>query len=247
MRTLMAFRFLAFTLALGLLGCAAEPAEQAPKQESKKEASTPPSPVKKVEVAKNVHVEFQGSQRRVVINAYVCLRQGMLEQFMTRKRTKEHEAILAADIDASKVHLALLAAGAEAGKPVEFQPKFKPASGTPIKVYVEYKDKNDKVVRLPAQHWIRDLKSKKEMAHDWVFAGSHLFDDPLDKTRPPYYTANDGDVICVSNFETAMLDLPVDSSQGNSELAFEAWTERIPAVGHPVRVILEPVLPAKKK
>src|SRR5262249_45274940 len=99
MRTLVTYRFLAFTLGLFILGCTTESAEPS-KQEAKKETQLPPPPSKKVEVAKNIYLEVQGNQRRVVINAYVCLRQGMLEQFMTRKRTKEHEAIVAADMDA---------------------------------------------------------------------------------------------------------------------------------------------------
>ena len=58
--------------------------------------------------------------------------------------------------------------------------------------------------------------------------------------------ANGGDVICVSNFEDAMLDLPINSSKNNDELAFEAFTERIPPIGTPVTVILEPVLEKNK-
>ncbi|MEX0610483.1 MAG: hypothetical protein WD229_00055, partial [Pirellulales bacterium] len=44
------------------------------------------------------------------------------------------------------------------------------------------------------------------------------------------------------NFGTAMLDIPVESSQANTELAFEAFTERIPPLGAPVRLILKPKL-----
>src|SRR5207247_1549626 len=101
----------------------------------------PKTEIKKVELGKNVILEIEGEKRRVVINAYVCLRKGQLEQLLTRKRTKEHEAILAADIDAKDVHTALLAAGAEAGKPVQFRPKFQPPTGTTIKISVEYEEK----------------------------------------------------------------------------------------------------------
>ena len=44
-----------------------------------------------------------------------------------------------------------------------------------------------------------------------------------------------------------MLDLPIASSKENEDLVFEAWTERIPPLDTPVVVILEPVVPAKKK
>jgi hypothetical protein len=204
----------------------------------------PAVPVKKSKLGKGVYLEVQGEQRRVVVEAYVCLREGALEQFLTRKGTKEHEAILAADVDAREIHVALIAAGAEEGKPVQFQPKYKPATGSVIKINVAYED-NGKQVEVPARTWIRDHKGK-DLDHDWVFGGSMLFNDPLDKDKKPFYAANDGDVICVSNFDTAMLDLPIQSSQSGDELVYEAHTQRIPKLGTPVLVILEPVLKKKQ-
>ena len=83
---------------------------------------------------------------------------------------------------------------------------------------------------------------------DWVFAGSIFTPDPFDTKAPPLYAANDGDVICLANFETAMLDLPILSSKdvGGGDLVFEAWTDRIPPVERR-SLILDPVLTAKKK
>jgi hypothetical protein len=199
---------------------------------------------KRIQLDRNVFLEIDGKTKRVIVETKVCLRQGSLEQFMTRKRTKEHEAIVVADCDASKIHAGLILCGAESGSPVKFLPKFAPPTGTVIKVTVEYKD-GDKTIRRPAQEWIRDSKTKKDLVYDWVFAGSRLFPDPEDPKKPPYYLANDGDIICVSNFDTALLDLPIESTVDNSQLQFDAHTERIPAIDTPVTVILEPVLPKK--
>src|ERR1700686_12610 len=95
--------FLLFPAALmaGLLaaGCDDAPPPPRPKAEE---------PPKKVEVGANVVLEIQGDKRRVLVNGYVCLRQGQLEQLVTRKNTKEHEAIVAVDADARKIHEALL-------------------------------------------------------------------------------------------------------------------------------------------
>src|SRR5437667_6987199 len=77
---------------------------------------------KRVDVGKNVHFEKAGDQRRVIVDAYVCLREGQLEQLLTRKQGKEHESILAADVDARHIHAALLLAGAKAGSTVTFEP-----------------------------------------------------------------------------------------------------------------------------
>src|SRR5438876_647454 len=120
---------LVFT-ALVLSGCNEE--DSPPRQEAQP-APQPKVETKKVEVGKNVVLEVQGDKRRVLVQAYVCLRQGQLEQFLTRKRTKEHEAILAADIDARDVHTALTLARAEPGHPVRYQPKLEP----PVLVILE--------------------------------------------------------------------------------------------------------------
>jgi hypothetical protein len=199
----------------------------------------------RVPLAKGVALEVEDNKRRVIVETKVCLRQGQLEQLLTRRRTKEHEAILVADVDGREIHKALLLAGAEPGAPIQFQPKLVPPSGTSIKVFVEYQE-NGKKVRRPAQEWIRDIKTRKPLTYEWVFAGSRLFQDPNQPNEPPYYLANDGDLICVANFDSAMLDLPVDSSKDNANLSFEAWTERIPAIDTPVTLILEPEAGAQK-
>ena len=200
---------------------------------------------KKVQVGKNVFLEIDGQSRRVLVNSTICLRKGMLEQLLTRKRTKEHEAILAADVDARDIHKALLLTNAAAGSPVKFRPKFELPRGDVVKITLEYQEKG-KTIRVPAQQWIRNVKTKKDLDTDWVFAGSVLIPDPIDHKKPPYYGANDGDVICISNFDTALLDVPFNSPKDNDDLAFEANTDRIPPLETPVLVILEPV-PAKKK
>jgi len=246
MKTSTTIRVLGFALVCGLAGCVEEGAVKKKAREATKTSDVaPPLPAaNKVKVGTNVSLEIQGERRRVLVEAYVCLRQGQLEQFLTRKRTKEHEAILAADVDARDIHTALLLAGAEAGKPVQFQPKYQPASGSVIKIQLQYEDQG-KRVEIPAGRWMRESQRKKEFNQDWVFAGSVMIPDPFDAAKKPFYAANDGDVICVSNFDSAMLDLPIESSADNGELSYEAYTERIPPLETPVLVILEPV--AKKK
>jgi hypothetical protein len=90
----------------------------------------------------------------------------------------------------------------------------------------------------------------RQMKADWVFAGSGFFTD--DETGKKYYLAEDGDLICVANFGGAMIDVSTASSAENSDLNFEAWTERIPPKGTAVTVELIPVAeeekaPPKKK
>jgi len=201
--------------------------------------------VKRKEIGKNVYLETQGEERRVVVKAYVCLREGQLEGLLCRKFSKEHEYVLAFDGDARHIHAALLAARAKPGSPVQFEPKFKPASGSALKVTLRYK-KDNKEITVPAQEWVLDDKAKKALQENWVFGGSVFIPDPDDKTKPDIYLANLGDVICLCNMEGAMLDLPIRSPKRLEERTYQANTDKIPDKDTPVEVILE-VVPAKKE
>jgi hypothetical protein len=201
-----------------------------------------PDEAKRNEIGKNVFLEKQGDARRVVINSSVCLREGVLEGLLTLKGTKEHEYILVSEADARHIHAALLLAGATPGSPVQYEPKYSPACGSAIKVFLRYKD-GEKLVTVPAQKWIRDNKTKKDLDHDWVFGGSKLVQVP--EKKQPIYLANQGDVICLCNMPDAMLDLPVKSPKSIDDRIWETNVDRIPAMGTAVEIILE-VVPDKK-
>jgi hypothetical protein len=227
-----------------IVGC--EPTERAAHDRDDK-PTTKPAEVRKVDAGKNVVLEIQGEQRRVLVNAKVCLQQGQLELLLCRKLSKEHESILNADVDGRDIHKALLLAGAERGKPARYQEDgIKPPTGTKVKISLQYEHKGKRVT-VPAGSWVRDMKTRKELKEDWVFAGSGFAKNVLDPKKPDIYLANDtGDLICVSNFEDAMLDLPIASSKDDAEHSFEAFSERIPDRDTKVVVILEPVLDSKK-
>lgn len=205
-----------------------------------------PVEAKKVNAGKNVWLEIKGDKRRVLIEAYVCLREGQLEMLMCRRQTKEHEAVLAADVDARDIHKALVLAGAEPGSPVQFEPEFKPAHGPVIKVTLEYEVKG-KLESVPAQKWVRNANTKKELDQDWVFAGSRLVPNEEDRTKPDYYLANEGDLLCLCNLESALMDLPVKSPKALADRIWEANTDAIPDRDTKVTVILDPVIEKKKE
>ena len=187
---------------------------------------------------------------RLLVQCEVCLREGTLEVFLCRTNTKEHEAIVRTAVDAKLLHGGLLALGLTPGTPVQFiDPKsgelnYVPASGPKVAVTVHYR-RAGQLHTHPAQEWITDAKTKKPMAHDWVFAGSRFLKDPDEPTKAPFYTANNGEVIAVSNFADSMLDLPVSVSRENAELNFDAATAKVPPLLSKVWVILAPMA-AKK-
>jgi hypothetical protein len=176
----------------------------------------------------------------VIVDGLVCLREGMLEMFACTRNSKEHESIISVNSKAWPVHAGLLALGAVAGHPVQFVPDYKPPTGTEIDVLVQYTDEDGNEETVRAQDWIKDIRNNKSMHYPFVFGGSVFWTDP--DTGKKYYQAERGDFICVSNFGTAMLDIPVKSSAENDDLAFQTFTDRIPRLGTPVRLLLKPKL-----
>jgi hypothetical protein len=176
----------------------------------------------------------------VYVDGYISLREGFLEMFACTAGTKEHESVAAVESRAATVHAALLAVGAIDGDPVQHRPKFKPPTGTEIEVEVRWLDENGEWQKARAQDWIRHARTKKPMEQPWVFAGSIIHKD--EETGKEYYMAEGGELICVSNFATAMLDIPIESTDSDDALSFEANTEKIPPLGMPVRIVLKPKL-----
>lgn len=181
----------------------------------------------------------------VVIDGEICLRKGPLEMFACPPHTKEHESIVQAHARSFMVHTALLMVGAKPGKPVEWEPKYKPANGTRVEIMVHWLDKDGKHVKRRAQEMIRNVKTGKPMKAEWVFAGSEFYLNPNTKVR--HYLADGGEMICVSNFTTAMMDLPIESTQSKEGLIFEALTDNIPPLKTPVRIVLKPVIEKEPK
>jgi hypothetical protein len=175
---------------------------------------------------------------RVIVGGVICHREGPLEMFACPRQTKEHESVVSVNSRAFVMHAALLAVDAKPGRPVQFEPMYKPAYGQVIDIDVAWLDENNKQKSVAAQQWVRKVGTQEPLQYDWVFGGSLFRLD--EETNRRYYLAEGGDLICVSNFGSAMLDLPVASSDSNSGLLFEAFTERIPELGTRVLVVLKP-------
>lgn len=208
-------------------------------QEATKPAEKEASPPGLTRLAPDASVWIDKANKRVVMVGEVCLREGQMEMLACLKNTKEHEAILAVPTQAYVAHAALVAVGAEPGHPARFLPTYRPATGTQVNVTL-YWTADGRRQHAPAQAWLRNGRTGKPLDQPWVFGGSGFWVDP--RTGQRHYQAEEGDFICVSNFTTAMLDLPVESSQSNSALLFEAATDRIPPKGTKVSIVLTPHL-----
>lgn len=180
------------------------------------------------------------ANKQVVMVGEVCQTEVPLEMFACLRGTKEHESVVTVPTEAFIVHSALLAIGAKPGAPVQYVPNYIPARGTEIDISVRWKNRYGEVQIARAQDWVRDFKTGRVLDQPWVFAGSGFWRD--ESTGKEYYKAEGGDFICVANFPSAMLDLPIRSSESNAELLFQAYKERIPPRGTPVTLILTPRL-----
>ena len=236
----------AVLLVLSLVTIARVSIGEEPSLDTAEAGTTTPSPPKLAEpkgakrLSPHYDIWVDPKEKAVLIDGQVSLREGMLEMFACTRNTKEHESIVSANTKAYLAHAALLSLGAEPGSTARWVPKYQPPSGTEIEVLVRWVDERGKEHSARAQDWVKDIRTGKAMTHPFVFAGSSFWTDA--ETGKRNYQAEGGDFICVSNFSTAMLDIPVESSQANTDLAFEAFTERIPPLGAPVRLVLRPKL-----
>lgn len=185
-----------------------------------------------------IWVDFQS--KMVIIGGYICLRDGALEMFACPANTKEHESVIATNAYASEMHAALLAIEAEPGSPSRWTEEgFTPPHGSLIDIQVRWFDEQSKQeVTRSAKEMVFNVVKQKTMESDWIFGGSVSYQDP--ETGDKYYVADSGEMICLSNFSTAAIDIQVESTNTNEDLYFRAHTENIPELGTKVYMILKP-------
>src|SRR4051812_1753492 len=180
---------------------------------------------------------FDPQGRRLIARARVVFREGPLEHLLCLKGTKEHEAILATDAVPYQIQAGLIATGARKGEPVRLLPRFVPPTGSPVAIELQWRQ-GGQTHSADARDWIRDDRAKATLKIDWVFAGSELINVP--GSDKPVFAADDGDLVTVVNFSSAILDLPFASTASDADRLFVANTERIPPRGTAVLMILQP-------
>lgn len=109
-------------------------------------------------------VLLDAAGKRLLLKGEVCLREGLLEMLACLKQSKEHESILSVETKAQIVHAGLLALGLEPGKPVQFMPEYKAATGPKLQIHLSWEDESGKVQRVPAQKWVRNSTKRYWLA-----------------------------------------------------------------------------------
>ncbi len=180
--------------------------------------------------------------KQVVLLGETC-KAGYPLEFFATYANRAYESVLSVNVTPHVVHAGLLRVGAKSGHPARFQPEFSPPTGTEIAIEVRWKDPQGKVQSARAQDWVRNIKTKKALDVNWVFAGSMFVKD--ETTGQEFYVADHGEMICVLSSPGAMLDLPMLGYGALEARSFEAFAEHLPPEGTPVTLLLKPILGAK--
>lgn len=218
-------------------------------------------------------LELNLDARRITFQARVCLTKGPLEFLLCKAGTKDYESLMSTKIKPSDLHVCLLLLGLTPGMPARYYPAEGdwpgheiPPRGPELAITLKWKDKNGKEHQAPTGSWIINSWQKKYNEESpalkfitWLkaaFAGEKLpFQKPPDKwifigsnilPGGGYLADESGEIISVSNFASAVIDVPFESSDKNALRLFEANTDAMPESGTDVTITISPLPGAEK-
>ncbi|NOT01613.1 MAG: hypothetical protein HOP29_13405 [Phycisphaerales bacterium] len=193
-----------------------------------------------VEYAPGVRIDWPG--RRVEVDGRTVLREGPLELFACSPRTREHESIVVTTGRPSKIYEGLGLIGLSPGHPIRQEEnggRWLAAMGDSMRIEVRWEE-GGRLRTDDIGQWMRNSKTREAVRPmDWVFAGSYRDD------AGTFVADEEGTVVCVVDFTSALVALPELHTADNEALWLEAYTERIPPVGTSVTVVFTPINPVK--
>jgi len=223
--------FLLATVAtLTCCACAQEPGAKPPAA-----GSTAP------EVLRFKHLRIDRDKRQVMLDAKVCMEEeGPLELLICRTGTKEYESVLATEALGAHLHAALLSLDLTPGLAAMWsgsgdEAKFLPPRGPELKITMRWKDKDGNMQEADAGDWLKHTGKKAGPVKKWVFIGSKILPDNR------YWADVNGEIVSVSNFESAVIDVPFESPDDWNALEYQADIRAIPPKDTPVEVIITPL------
>lgn len=198
-------------------------------------------PGKRTEFAPGIAIDWRAPQ--VELTGRVVLQEGLLELFACRRRTREHESIVALDATPLHIYQALGLIGISPGKPVNYDPQadtWLPAQGDRLSVDVRFAI--DGVYQITAAwSWLLDAETQRPATpRDWIFAGSRTFPGDV------FGADADGTVICLVDFDTTLIGLAEPHSADNALLWVAANPKTVPPPGTTCTLILRPIPTAQR-
>ena len=175
------------------------------------------------------------SRRLIELEARVALRSGPLELLACSPNTREHESILVVQARPLDIYHAMGLVGLEPGAPIRYdreRERVHPATGQELQLHVRYRE-NGAERTVPAEHWL--LESERRSSPDsvkWVFAGSKSYEDGR------FGADVEGTVVCVVDFQSALIAVGALHTADNRLLWLEANTPRIPPIGTACKLVV---------
>ncbi len=190
------------------------------------------------EFAAGVRIDW--TNQVVLVSARVNLRQGPLELLACSPKTREHESILVIESRPFHVYQAMGLIGIKPGQPVRYDEendRWTAASGDRVDVRIRCEapgfDQS-----IPGTQWLESVVTDEPPEKlEWVFSGSRSYGG--DK----FAADSEGTVVCVVDFDTALISLHDMHSADNDALWLRARTEAIPPVGTPCTLMIRSAEP----
>ena len=186
-----------------------------------------------VEYAPGVRIDWQRPQ--VELDGEVVLREGPLELLACSPGTREHESIVAVAARPLHIRQALGLIGLEAGRPCTYDAagdRWLPAAGDRLLIEVRYQTGGG-TRTVNVWEWMIDTKHGERPAlREWVFCGSRMLRDNV------FAADADGAVVCVVDFDTALIGLAETHSADNALLWVAANPEEVPPAGSPCTLLV---------
>lgn len=188
-------------------------------------------------LAPGVRIDWR--KRQIEVDGRIVLRKGPLELLACRPKTREHESILAIEAHAMHVFWAMGLVGLEPGSPARYDEKddrWHPPHGEALVLRVRFR-RGDKSHTVPVERWLREVETHRSPERiNWVFAGSRTFESGR------FGADIEGTVVCVVDFDTALIAIGSLHSADNELLWLEANTEAIPPLDTPCTLLIRSAL-----
>lgn len=215
-------------------------------------------------------ITIDAKNKRIDVDATVCLDEGLLEVVACTADSREHESIVLVKASPTHIHAALLLIGATNGHPAMTKPTnpektefvHLPPRGDAVAVSLMIPDKEGKLTERPISDFVKPYDhegpaSPDEAAEDedgpdpaevfetFVFAGSHVIENG--KGEKFYLAEQSGNVISISTFGDEVLCLPSFYSTDNAHLSWQVNNKHLPKVGTKVKLRLTLLEPAEEE
>lgn len=193
--------------------------------------SAPPKPS-----LPNVRLDLQA--KTIEFDGTFCLGEYPLELLVCHGTMKDYESMISSDCKPSVLHTALLALGLKPRIRDQKEPGKVLREGDPIEILLRF-TRDGKEITVQPHELILDAESRKRIPGTaFVFFGSFLFPDPLDKSRMIYLGDAENWLIGLLGDTASVIDQPPASAAKYGAVIID--TKAAPPRGSKVTVIIRP-------